>query len=88
VTLKLNALRCMMSKAESGFKRTRWLQPPPHLDERDGVARRCDDAFEQRQLLADELMRRNDHQDCRICKHVEFTIYGQTTNTRTTAPNS
>ena len=85
MTLKLNTLRCM-SKAECALKRTRWLHA--HLDERDGVAGRCNDTFEQRQLLADELMRRNDHQNRRTCKHDELMTYVQATNTRTTALKS
>ncbi len=42
-----------------------------HLDERDRMARRGDDGFQQRQLLADELMRCNDNQNSRACANIE-----------------
>jgi hypothetical protein len=44
------------------------------LDKRDGVARRSDNTFEQGELFADELMRRDNHQNGGACKNIQPPI--------------
>ena len=49
-----------------------------NLDERDRMARRGDYTFEQGQLLADELMRRDNHQNGSACNHNQHLVLKRT----------
>ena len=49
-----------------------------NLDERDRMTRRGDYTFEQGQLLADELMRCDNHQNGGACKHIQYLVLKRT----------
>ncbi len=70
MTLKLDALRSVSNTEDGTYQENR----DRHLDEGDSMARRSDNALEQRELFADKLMRCNHHQNGGACKIVQHSI--------------